>query len=155
MVSTVRIIGIKGKCPPKEVVEYFNSLGGDVILMDPSYVYCEDQIFSAVEHAERSFKLGNNRSKTLLTEIIMYAAGERQISKALIKMRPKKDQNAYVAVIIDISEDFELESISMERCDEIIAGNHEKARLMGLENDLNIPCEDLALEMVAMLDLAK
>ncbi|MFA6803729.1 MAG: KEOPS complex subunit Cgi121 [Candidatus Methanomethylophilaceae archaeon] len=155
MVSNLRIVGIRGKCPVKEIVGHFNSMGSDVILMDPSYVYCEEQIFSAVEHAERAFRSGNNRSKTLLTEIIMYTAGERQISKALTKMKPKKDQESYVAVIIDAPEDLRLGDISVERCDEIIAGNPEKSRMMGLDNALNIPCEDLALEMVAMLDLAK
>jgi len=155
MVSNLRIVGIRGKCPVKEIVGHFNSMGSDVILMDPSYVYCEEQIFSAVEHAERAFRSGNNRSKTLLTEIIMYTAGERQISKALVKMKPKKDQESYVAVIIDAPEDLRLGDISVERCDEIIAGNPEKSRMMGLDNALNIPCEDLALEMVAMLDLAK
>lgn len=155
MVSDVKIIGIRGACPFDEIVRHFTSMGGDVVLIDPLYVYGKDHVISAVQHAERSFTHKTNRSKTLLTEILMYASGERQISKALTRMRPKKGCEEFVAVVIDIP-DLKLDEISMTRCDEIIDGTPEKAKAMGLDsNGLNIPLEELALELVAMLDIAK
>lgn len=155
MVTDLEIIGIRGDASFDDMVKHFTSLGGDVVLMDPLYVYGSKQIESAVEHAERSFRMGTNRSKTLLTEIIMYSAGERQISKALSRMKPKAGNNEYVAVVINVPGDLMLDRIGMERDDSIVEGTPEKAEAIGLKNDMNIPCEELALELVALLDLAK
>jgi KEOPS complex subunit Cgi121 len=155
MVSDLKVIGIEGDAQFDAIVKHFTSMGGDVILMDPTYVYGEEMIESAVAHAERAFRLGENRSKTLLTEIIMYSAGERQISKALARMRPKKGQRKMVAVVINVPGDMRLEEIGMTRCDDAVKGTPEKAKAMGLENDMGIPPEELALELVALLDVAK
>lgn len=148
------VIGMRGDASFDTIVEHFTSLGGEVVLLDPDYVYGRDMIESAVEHAERAFAHGMNRSKTILTETIIYAASERQISKALSKMRPKKGRTDYVALLIDI-DDPKLEEIGMTRDDSLIDGTPEKAERLGLKNNMGIPCEDLALERVALLDLAK
>ena len=148
------VIGMRGDASFERIVEHFTSLGGEVVLLDPDYVYGRDMIESAAEHAERAFAHGMNRSKTILTETIIYAASERQISKALSKMRPKKGRTDYVALLIDI-DDPKLEEIGMIRDDSLIEGTPEKAERLGLKNDMGIPCEDLALERVALLDLAK
>lgn len=148
------VIGMRGGASFSTIVEHFTSMGGEVILFDPDYVYGSDMIEAAAEHAERTFKHGTNRSKTILTETIIYAASERQISKALSKMRPKEGRTDYVALLIGIS-DPRLDEIGMMRDDSLIDGTPEKAKRMGLNNDMGIPCEDLALERVALLDLAK
>ena len=107
-----------------------------------------------IEHAVRAFEHGMNRSKTILTETIIYAASERQISKALSRMKPKEGRMDYVALLIDIP-DPKLDEIGMTRDDSLIEGTPEKAERLGLINEMGIPCEDLALERVALLDLAK
>jgi hypothetical protein len=43
----------------------------------------------------------------------------------------------------------------MERDDSILDANEAKADALGLDRSFDIPIEDLALEMVALLDLAK
>ena len=78
MEHRVSVMGVRGDCPFDRVVEYITSLGGEVILLNPLYVYGENHILSAVMHAERAFANGTNRSKTFLTETIMYIAGERE-----------------------------------------------------------------------------
>ena len=88
MVADVKVIGLRGEASFDDMVRHFTSLGGEVVIMDPMYVCGRDHIVSAVRHAERSFEHGTNRSKTLLTEILLYATGERQISKALGKSNP-------------------------------------------------------------------
>jgi KEOPS complex subunit Cgi121 len=146
----VKVIGMRGNASFDTVVKHFTSMGGEVVLLDPGQVYGKDMLLSAADHAERAFRHGTNRSKNILTETIIYAASERQISK----MKPKEGATEFVAVLFDI-EDPKLDAIGMERDDSLIEGTPEKAERLGLVNDMGIPCEDLALERVALLDLAK
>lgn len=155
MVADVKVIGLKGDATFDDMVRHFTSLGGEVVIMDPMYVCGKDHVISAVRHAERSFEHGTNRSKTLLTEIILYAAGERQISKAMERMRPKTGCNEFALALLDVPDDMKLSDIGMERDDSILDANDAKAEAIGLDRSFNIPIEDLALEMVALLDLAK
>ena len=155
MVSDVKVIGVRGEASFDDMVKHFTSLGGDVVVMDPMYVCGKDHIISAVRHAERSFANGTNRSKTLLTETILYAAGERQISKAMSRMRPKEGCKEYALALIDVPDELRLDDIGMERDDSIIEPNESKAKAMGLDTSFGIDYGDLALEMVALLELAK
>ena len=155
MEHRVTVIGVKGDCPFDRAVEHFTSMGGEVILLNPLYVYGEKHIMSAVMHAERAFANGTHRSKTLLTETIMYIAGERQASKALNKVRPVSDSEPRVAVLFDI-DDPKLNEIGLTRDDSIVAGTPEKAKAMGLDTcGQDVDFEELALESVAMLDIEK
>lgn len=151
----IRVIGIKGDTPFDSIIDHFASLGGDAVLMNPLFICGKGQVISAVEHAERAFARGTNRSKTVLTEIILYAAGERQISKALEKMRPEPGCREYAVAVLGLSGDLHLDDIGMERDDGILSATEEKAKAMGLAEGFGIPYEDLAIEMVALLDLAK
>ncbi len=155
MEHRITVIGVTGDCPFDRAVEHFTSMGGEVILLNPLYVYGERHILSAVMHAERAFANGTHRSKTLLTETIMYIAGERQASKALKKVRPVSDSGPRVAVLFDI-DDPKLDEIGLVRDDSIIAGTPEKAAAMGLDAfGQDVDFEELALESVAMLDIEK
>ena len=151
----VQVIGLRGKASFDDMVKHFISLGGESVIMDPMYVCGKDQLVSAVMHAERSFRHGTNRSKTLLTEIILYAAGERQINKAMERMRPKAGKEEYAAILLNVPGDFRLSDIGMVRDDTILDANDDKAKAMGLDDSFGISYEDQALEMVAFLDLAK
>jgi len=148
-----QVIGMRGDADFDTVVKHFTSMGGDVVLMDPEMVVGKDHILSAAMHAERSFSEGTNRSKSLLTEIILYSAWERQISKALSKMKPKEGCNEYVALLIDIG-DPRLQEIGMVRDDSLIGATDEKAERLGLVKG-PIPYEDQAVENVAMVELLK
>ena len=155
MEHRITVIGVTGDCPFDKAVEHFTSMGGEVILLNPLYVYGERHILSAVMHAERAFANGTHRSKTLLTETIMYIAGERQASKALKKVRPESDSGPRVAVLFDIG-DPKLDEIDLVRDDSIVAGTPEKAAAMGLDAfGHDVDFEELALESVAMLDIEK
>ena len=155
MEHRVTVIGVRGDCPFEKAVEHFTSLSGEVILLNPLYVYGKDHVLSAVEHAERAFRNGTQRSKTFLTETIMYVAGERQAGRALKKMRPVSDSEPRVAVLFDIG-DPKLDMIGLERDDSIVDGSPEKAEAMGLNaHGLNVSYNQLALELVAMLDVEK
>ena len=147
------LIGIRGPVPFEDLVAHFTSLGGDVILMDPDMVCGREHVMSAVMHAERAFSNGTNRSKTILTEILLYCAWERQIGKALSKMRPKEGRDEYVALLIDV-DDPHLDEIGMVRDDSLYEPTEWKCEKLGLRSCFLSPV-DQALENVAMVDLMK
>lgn len=148
-----QVLGIKGDAGFDRIIEHFHGLGGDAVLLNPTKIVGADHLSSAGVHAQRAFANGTNRSDSFLTEVILYAAFERQIGKALNKMRPEKDAREFAVLLIDI-DDPQLDRIGMERDDSILDESEEKARSLGLEDPFLGPCER-ALEAVAMLDLQK
>ena len=73
----------------------------------------------------------------------------------LKKMRPVSDSEPRVAVLFDI-DDPRLEDIGLVRDDSIVGGTPEKAEAMGLDtHGLDVTYDELALELVAMLDVEK
>ncbi|MCL2143372.1 MAG: hypothetical protein FWH44_03835 [Methanomassiliicoccaceae archaeon] len=152
--ADVTVIGIRCERSFDDIVKHFSGLGMDVILMNPEYVCGRDHILSAVLHAERAFGHGTNRSKTLLTETLLYAAGERQISKALAKMRPEEGC-AEIVIAVFGAGDLRLEEIGAVIDDGILKCTEAKLRNLGISASGTIPCEDLVLEMVATVDIQK
>ena len=149
----LQVIGMHGNATFEQMVGHFTSMGGDCVLVDPDMVVGRDHLLSAAEHAERAFREGTNRSKTVLTEIILYSAWERQIGKAMTKMKPKEGRNDYVALLIDI-DDPRLEEIGMIRDDSLFEATQEKAERLGLIAG-SLSFEDQAVENVAMDELLK
>ena len=149
----LQVIGMHGNATFEQMVGHFTSMGGDCVLVDPDMVVGRDHLLSAAEHAERAFREGTNRSKTVLTEIILYSAWERQIGKAMTKMKPKEGRNDYVALLIDI-DDPRLEEIGMIRDDSLVDATQEKAERLGLIGGA-LSFEDQAVENVAMVELLK
>ncbi len=70
-------------------------------------------------------------------------------------MKPKEGCKEYALALLDQPDDLKLDEIGMERDDSILDATDAKAEAMGLERSFGISNEDLALEMVALLDLAK
>ncbi|MCH3978087.1 MAG: hypothetical protein LKJ94_01775 [Candidatus Methanomethylophilus sp.] len=147
----VSVIGLRG-ASFAGAAEWFRSRGLEAVLLEPSMVCGRDHCISAAMHAERAFAEGRNRSRTMATETVMYAAAERQIGKALEKMRPKG--NGMVAVILG-SRDPDISGLGAEEDDSLFAPSEEKARNLGAELFPGVPPEDCVLEAVASVDLMK
>ena len=147
------VIGMRGPAAFEEIVSHFTSMGGDVVLLDPDMVAGREHALAAATHAERAFAEGTNRSKTLPTEIILYCAWERQIGKAMSKMRPKEGRDEYVAILMDV-DDPRLDEIGMTRDDSIVEATEWKAERLGLRSCFLSP-EEQAVENVAMVELQK
>ena len=152
--TDVRVAGLRGNFTFDDAVKHFTGLGGEVVLFDPSAVCGKDHIISAVMHADRAFAEKRNRAKTLLTEIVLYAACERQIGKALAKMKPKGN-GTMVAAVLNIKGDLALSELGAEEDDSLYAPSEEKARYLGAEMFAWVSPEDAVLEQVAMVDLMK
>ena len=148
--NDIMIIGLKGM-NYSDVVDSL-SVNKDFAVMSSSLVLGCPHVESAAMHASRSFMNGTNRSKTFVTEFLLYMAGERQISKALAKMTPK-DGGDMVAVVFNNVSD--LSQFDGHRDDTLIEATEEKAKLLGWNGKEKISYEDLALEMVAFVDILK
>jgi KEOPS complex subunit Cgi121 len=148
-----QIIGMRGDAGFDEIISHFTSLGGECVLLDPDMVCGKCHAMSAFIHAERAFAEGTNRSKTIMSETILYCAWERQIGRAMAKMKPKEGRNEYVAVLIGIG-DPKLDLIGMARDDSLADATEEKAEKLGLKDGF-LPYEDQAMENVACVELLK
>ncbi len=145
--------GIRGPAGFDELVAHFRSLGGDAVLLNPEMVVGRRHVLSAAEHAERAFGRGTGRSNSLLTEIVVFAAWDRQIGRALEKMRPVEGSGEYVALVVDV-DDLMLDRVGMVRDDSLMDATPEKARALGLDDPFLTP-EEQALELVAFTELQK
>ncbi|WP_049969198.1 KEOPS complex subunit Cgi121 [Haladaptatus cibarius] len=85
---------------------------------DARYVAGRDHLESAVEHANRAFDRGENVARDRAVEILLYAAGRRQINQGLemgvstgkqqvvvvVDGKQEDDENKAVAAIFDLIE---------------------------------------------------
>ncbi|MBR2254970.1 MAG: hypothetical protein IJ856_04025 [Candidatus Methanomethylophilaceae archaeon] len=149
----VTVVGMRGNADFGSITSHFIGLGGECVLLEPSMVCGRGHAEAAAFHALRAMRNGTNRSKDLLTETILFAASDRQIHRAMEKMRPRDLSEGCVAVLYGIS-DPELDAIGMTRDDSLMDADADKASRLGLD-DPYIPYEDQAIEMVAMLELLK
>lgn len=152
--TSIRVIGIRCKKEPKEVVNHFISMETEAVVFDPDYICGADHVLSSYFHAERAFSRGTQRSKNILTETILYASADRQIGRALKKMSPKKGDDAFVVLIIGKCENLKLSEIGAERDDSLIECTEVSADNMDLKK-CSIPYTDLILEQIATVDIMK
>ena len=139
---------------------------------DATVVYGKDHLISATIHAQRAFEQRTNATNSLALEILLYAAGERQIQKAIKKIGVKKgkQQIAFVfvnemmqkknkcideAVIKKLLRLFHLTSD-----DNVLKGNRNVLKRFGItDQELSTihmsNYGDLILEKVALVDIIK
>ncbi len=153
--SGIRVIGLRGDFTFEQAMDHFETLGAEVALLDPESVCGKDHLVSAYSHAERAFEEGRNRSKKIVTEMILYAAFERQIGRALAAVKPREGSGCVVAAVIGYDGDLHLEKLHAVEDSSLLAPSAEKARRLGVELFDGVPPEDAVLEQVAFVDLMK
>jgi len=140
-----------------------SELEAEVVLMDADKVCGKGHLESAVFHARRAFERGMNASNTLGMEVILYASGERQISKAKKKMGLHHDTER-VALIVLGPEEAEVETVlktlDLRRDDSLLDCSVEKGLSFGIDRaemeavgSALLP--DLVLERVAFVEMLK
>lgn len=162
----IQIIGCRGSVD--SVDELLKSAreftGGAKVLLqflDAERVLGREHVISAVEHALRAFSRKRNISDSLAMEILLYTAGEPQISIALQKVGIK-DGCEGIALVADGALDIAglLAHLNLSRDDEVLAFSESKLVFFGIEEDEIKAVDeqrvrDLILERVAMLDVKR
>jgi len=174
----LKIIGARIKSAeidPEKIIKMAQKLAkkNNVIiqLFDADYVYGEDHLVSAYEHAVRAFNQNRATAGSLEMEILLYAAGEYQIKNALAKLGLKKnskslgilfahDTEIKDIIVKDFFSELEDDGIKFDRDDEVLVGDKQTLRQFGItETELAAVPEDrwleLILEKVALLDIQK
>ena len=138
-----------------------SELDAEMVLMDADKVCGVEHLDSAVLHARRAFERGTNASNTLGMEVILYASGEKQISKAKKKMGLHQETDK-VAVIVLGPENLNdvLGDLGLKRDDSLLDCSLEKALAFGVDRkELETVGEgmlvDLVLEKVAFVEMLK
>jgi len=136
-------------------------LGKEALCLDADLVCGREHIDSAVMHAERAFNYGTNASDSFAMEVMLYASGERQLSKAMAKMGLKKGPARIAIVSFDGEVTPEmLGKWGLKADPHAISFSVAKAGHFGIgqkEAD-SVPPEklqDLVLERVAFVDVNK
>ncbi|MCX6651423.1 MAG: KEOPS complex subunit Cgi121 [Methanomassiliicoccales archaeon] len=133
----------------------------EVALLDADKVCGADHLSSAVLHARRAFERGENASNTLSMEVILYASGERQISKAKNKMGLRQGTERVAVVLLSLGDlDQVLSDLGLRRDDSLLDCTLEKGAAYGIDpaelrtlGETLLP--ELVLEKVAFVDLIK
>jgi KEOPS complex subunit Cgi121 len=140
--------------------------------LNAKLVYGTDHLISATQHALRAVEEKTNATNSLALEILLYAAGERQIQKAIKKMGVVKGKQSAAFVIVDDHKksvnrkaydkviDRLLQSFGFVRDDKVLEGTRDTVKRFGIsDKELRTVHEskygDLILEKVAMVDVIK
>jgi KEOPS complex subunit Cgi121 len=159
----IDILGVRGQVQDTKVfISALQSIGGgEGLALDADMICGRDHLISATMHAKRAFERGVNASTNLAMETMLYASGERQISKATRKMGLKVGCERMALVLFNV-QDLQkvLRDHGLERDDTVLEASVEKALRFGISHEelRAVPAdrfEDLVLERVAFVGLHK
>ena len=158
--SELTIVGCsRGSADPMDIISAFRKEGFGVQPVRADMVFGDDHIKTAYMHAARAFARGTNSSGDLMTELLMYAACETQIAKAIEKMKVTS-QNGIVLCISPMIEATRLQDmlagLGLERDDSLMDADESKlvnAARLGIRADAQVT--DSVIERIAMIDLLK
>jgi len=167
----ITVVGARGTIKDVDgFLQKMNSFSQDnnvvIQAFNADVIYGKNHLVSAVDHAIRAMDRKTNTTNSLAMEILLYAAGERQLKLAIPKMGVKRGVANIAFVVVDGKKRDErmvdelLEDLSLKREDSVLEGNEDTLKAFGL-NDQAIKTVtkdkygDLILEKVAMVDIIK
>ena len=158
------VVGARGKVGPVRAFvarlhEVAGELGLEAQAFDADMVFGGEHLLVAWEHTERAFDRGRNIATDRMMEVLLFAAGERQIETALAKIGLKEGQGGMALLIVGEGDSAPLlDKLGLERADELLEGRMDKLSSIGLtpEEIRSVERErvfDLVLERVALGEL--
>lgn len=161
-----QILGSRGKIlnpesVVKQVEEWARAQGAEVLVVDARAVFGRDHLESAILHAERAKATKTMTARTLSLETLLYVSGQRQIVDAIRVAGLRKGTEAIGIVAWDIENPDELvKCLGWTRDDRVLDAVGKSLEVLGIteQDQGTLPptrAADLALEKVALLDLAK
>jgi KEOPS complex subunit Cgi121 len=160
--SSIFILGARGEaCHASDFIKRVQSLPCEVLPMDADLVCGKTHLEAAVTHAMRAMEQGSNASATVSMETMLFASGERQISKAKEKMGVKDGMRHFALVLFDCDDPAGLlRGLNLIEDDRLLLPSKEKAIAFGIDEEelVTVPVEqvpDLVLERVAFVEILK
>lgn len=164
-----KIIGAKGNIQNiddflDEIREFSDKNNVSIQVFNADLIYGEKHLISAYEHAERAMKQKTNTTNSLEMEILLYAAGERQLKIAIPKMGIRKGNSNLAIVVVNYKSDKIINNLlsefNLERDDKVLEGDKNTLKKFGLKQKeidtvAKAKYQDLILEKVAMVDIIK
>ena len=89
------IIEAESTSGAKKVLECASSAKSTFQLFDPSSLFSKEHLVLAYENAAAAFKNRTNRSRSISTEMLLFASAQRQISEA-IRLSGAKDGSRFI-----------------------------------------------------------
>ena len=166
----IKIIGATGNIIDidsflKKINNFAQQKNVIIQVLNAEKIYDEIHIISAVQHAKRAIERKTNSTNSLEMEILLYAAGERQLKIAIPKMGVQKGDSkiAFVLINDDISDALInelLSSLSLIRDDKTLEGDENTLKQFGItQKEIDTVTKDkykdLILEKTAMVDIIK
>ncbi|QKY21271.1 KEOPS complex component [Halolamina sp. CBA1230] len=140
--------------------------GTTVQAFDADYVVSEAHLRRALDRADRAIARGENVARERAVEVLCYAAGRRQINRAL-EMGVAEGENRVVVLVDSPAGDAEAEADAIEMLREHV----DEASVLGEYDEVTVRAffdvsdaeldavdgglADLVLERVALLDVEK
>ena len=164
-----KIVGAKGNIRNiddflDEIREFSDKNNVAIQVFNADLIYGEKHLISAYVHAKRAMKHKTNTTNSLEMEILLYAAGERQLKLAIPKMGVKKGNSNLAIVIVKSKSDKIvhdlLSEFDLKRDDKVLEGNGNTLKKFGLNQKeidtvTKAKYQDLILEKVALVDIIK
>lgn len=137
-------------------------------VFDAEVIYGKNHLISALNHAKRAFDEKRNTTNTLEMEILLYAAGERQLKLAIPKIGFKKGVVNIATLFYVEKNKADLESaaekflneFSLKEDNKVLKGDINTLKKFGItDSEIKTVSEDrysdIILEKVAMVDIIK
>ena len=139
--------------------EFGKERKASIQLIDADKVFGTDHLHSALEKAVRAFKSGENVSDTLVTEMMLYLSGCRQIHEALDSIGLREGSEKIVILIDKDVRDLPAQ-FSLKEDDSVLSPKGKDIRYMGITDVEAATARenrriDLVLERVASVDIKK
>jgi KEOPS complex subunit Cgi121 len=133
---------------------------GRALVLDAGMICGREHLESAVEHAIRAFERDTNSANDIMMETMLYASGERQISKAREKMGLRVSSEGVALVLFGAHKDDVLLITGLEEDESVLECNEDKLARFGIgarELEAAPPgkAKDLVLERVAFVEILK
>lgn len=160
--AEITVLGAKGRISdPQALVERLQSMKeGQALAMDAGMICGREHLASAVEHAMRAFQRGTSSANNIMMETMLFASGERQISKARDKMGAKQGDCSVALVLFGADPATVLQIIGLQRDDAVLEPSEQKLLAFGIgRRELDMVLDeqrpDLVLERVAFVEILK